>query len=152
MEHAKRVNSYTLIYAPTSGYVTDLNLQTGQVVIAGQKLFGLVDNSKWWIDANFKESQLSRLIPNQKVKITLDMYNHTYEGVIKSISHASTNTFSLLPSQNASGNWVKVTQRFTVRVALNDDPAFPLRVGASAIVSVNTTHQSIDEQVKNKNL
>ncbi len=143
MQNAKRTTSYTLLSAPVSGYISELNLQTGQVVSAGQRLFGLVDNSNWWVDANFKESQLSRLKPRQKVKVTLDMYDHTYEGEIQSISFASGNTFSLLPAQNATGNWVKVMQRFTVRVALKDDPNYPLRVGASALVNANTTRKGL---------
>lgn len=144
-ENAQRTSSYTRIVAPVSGYVSELNLQTGQVVMAGQKLFGLVDDSKWWIDANFKETQLKRLEPFQKVKVTLDMYDHTYQGEIQSISYASGNTFSLLPPQNATGNWVKVIQRFTVRVVLKNDPKYPLRVGASATVSANTTRKGLDK-------
>ena len=138
MQNAQRTTSFTSLSAPVSGYISALNLQTGQVVMAGQRLFGLVDNSIWWVDANFKESQLSRLKAGQTVKINLDMYNHIYEGKIQSISHASANTFSLLPAQNATGNWVKVLQRFTVRIALQDNSTFPLRVGASATVHAKT--------------
>jgi membrane fusion protein (multidrug efflux system) len=67
------------------------------------------------------------------------MYDHKYHGIVQSVSYASGNTFSLLPAENATGNWVKVTQRFTVRVTLQDDPNFPLRVGASSNVTVDTT-------------
>jgi len=145
MQNAQRTSSFTRLTAPVAGYVSELNLQTGQVVLAGQRLFGLVDKSHWWVDANFKESQLSRLKPRQRVKINLDMYDHTYEGEIESISYASGNTFSLLPAQNATGNWVKVMQRFTVRIAMKDDPAFPLRVGASATVDANTTRRGLEK-------
>lgn len=138
LKNAKLTNSYTKLYAPVNGYISDMNLQTGTLVLAGQKLFGLIDSSSWWIDANFKETQLRRIKPNQKALITLDLYSHSYQGEVQSISYSSGNTFSLLPAENATGNWVKVTQRFTVRIALKNDPKYPLRVGASANVTVNT--------------
>ena len=130
--------SYTRLYAPVDGYVSNLNLQQGQLVMAGQKLFGLVDDANWWVDVNMKETQLRRIKPLQKAEIKLDMYNHHYYGTVQSISYASGNTFSLLPSENATGNWVKVIQYFTVRVSMKNDPNFPLRVGASAKVTVDT--------------
>ena len=130
--------SYTRLYAPVDGYVSNLNLHSGQLVMPGQKLFGLVDDASWWIDANMKETQLSRIKPPQDATIKLDMYEHSYTGKVQSISYASGSTFSLLPPENASGNWVKVIQYFTVRVALKNDPNYPLRVGASAHVTINT--------------
>ncbi len=133
---------YTKISAPVDGYVSDLNLQTGEVVGQGQKLFGLVDSQSWWIEANFKETQLERMKPGQPVKVILDMYDHHYKGVLQSISFASGNTFSLLPPENATGNWVKVTQRFTVMVKVEDSKDFPLRVGASCEVTVDTSNHA----------
>ena len=106
--------------------------------MAGQKLFGLVDDTTWWIDANMKETQLRRIKPLQGATVTLDMYDHQYVGNVQSISYASGSTFSLLPSENASGNWVKVIQYFTVRIHVKNDPTYPLRVGASAHVVINT--------------
>ena len=138
IRNAKVNRSYTRLYAPVDGYVTHLDLQSGQLIMAGQKLFGLVDDSSWWINVNLKETQLSRIKPGQKATINLDMYHHTYSGKTQSISYASGNTFSLLPAENATGNWVKVAQYFTVKVALKNDPKYPLRVGASAQVSINT--------------
>lgn len=138
IDNASNDIGYTKIYAPVDGYVCDLNLQTGEVVGQGQKLFGLVDTHSWWIDANFKETQLERMKPGQSVDITLDMYDHHYKGVVQSMSFASGNTFSLLPPENATGNWVKVTQRFPVMIKLEDNKDFPLRVGASAQVTVDT--------------
>lgn len=139
VENAQNNEGYTQLRAPVDGYITDMNLQTGELVSQGQKLFGLVDDSNWWLDVNFKETQLKRIKAGQKAIIELDMYDHKYNGVVQSISFASGNTFSLLPAQNATGNWVKVTQRFTVRVKVEDSKDFPLRVGASADVTVDTT-------------
>ena len=116
-----------------------MNLETGELVAQGQKLFGQVDTHTWWIDANFNETKLERIKPGQAVKVRLDMYDHhDYKGVVQSISFASGNTFSLLPPENATGNWVKVTQRFPIMIAIEDDKDFPLRVGASAKVTVDT--------------
>ena len=76
----------------------------------------------------------------QPVDVELDLYKHAhYKGVVQSLSYASGNTFSLLPAQNATGNWVKVTQRFTIRIKLENNSQFPLRVGASADVKIDTT-------------
>jgi membrane fusion protein (multidrug efflux system) len=95
------------------------------------------------VDANFKETDLTRIHPGQKATVTVDMYpDHQFTGVVEAVGPASTSAFSLLPAQNASGNWIKLTQRFPVRVSLSlnsDDP--PMRVGASANVSVDTTEQ-----------
>jgi membrane fusion protein, multidrug efflux system len=131
---------YTKYIAPMDGYITNLNtLIPGEFLSVGQQMFGIVNNDSWWIDANFKETQLERIKPGQNVKIKLDMYdNHIYTGVVQSISYASGTTFSLLPAQNATGNWVKVTQRFTVHIKVENDDKYPLRVGASAKVEVNT--------------
>lgn len=140
IKHAKLTNSYTLIRSPVNGYVSDMSLQVGQLVGQGQRIFGLVDDSKWWVEANFKESQINRIKVGQNVDITLDMYSrfHHIKGKVDSISHASGGTFSLLPSQNASGNWVKSTQRFGIRVSIKNDDKYPLRVGASAYAKVAT--------------
>jgi membrane fusion protein (multidrug efflux system) len=131
--------SYSKYYAPIDGYVTELsNLTSGELVSPGKQLFAIIDTQNWWIDAHFKETQISRIKPGQKVAVSLDMYNHTYYGQVQSITNASGNTFSVLPAQNATGNWVKVTQRFTIRVKLNNDKDYPLRVGASSKVVVDT--------------
>jgi len=139
VENAQNNNGYTQLRASVDGYISNINLQTGEFVSPGQKLFGLVDNSSWWVDVNFKETQLKRIKAGQSASVELDMYDHKYHGVVQSISYASGNTFSLLPAENATGNWVKVTQRFTVRVKLDDDTQFPLRVGASSKVTIDTT-------------
>lgn len=139
MNSAQSNVNYTEYHSPVNGYISNLTtIGIGEYITASQQIFGIVDTSQWWIDANFKETQIDRIRPGQKVDIELDMYSHKYTGIVQSISYASGNTFSLLPAQNATGNWVKVTQRFTVRIKIQDDPNFPLRVGASANVKINT--------------
>ncbi len=138
VQNAKVNESYTILSAPSDGYVSNLNLQSGQLVMPGQKLFGFIENVDWWIDANIKETRLSRIKPHQPVTIKLDMYDHKYTGEVQSISYASGSIFSLLPPENASGNWVKITRYFTVRILVKNDPHYPLRVGASATVIIDT--------------
>lgn len=142
LDSAQSNVDYTEYHSPVDGYISNLNsLTSGEYITASQQMFGIVDTNKWWIDANFKETQLARIKPGQVVEVELDIYkgHHKYKGVVQSISYTSGNTFSLLPAQNATGNWVKVTQRFTVRIDIKDDPKFPLRVGASAFVKIKTT-------------
>lgn len=131
--------NFTAYYAPVTGMIANLNnLTAGEYITVGQHLFGLVAADSWWVDANFKETQISRVAQGQKVKVKLDLYPHIYDGIVQSISYASGDTFALLPAQNATGNWVKVTQRFSVRILLKNDPHYPLRVGASASVKIAT--------------
>ncbi len=139
LDSAITKTSYADIYAGGDGFITNLNLSEGQLVQPGENLFGLVDDSSWWVDANFKETQIEGIKVGQMAKVKLDIYDHVYTGIVQSISRASGNTFSILPAQNATGNWVKVTQRFTVVIKIEDDPKFPLRVGASTEVTVDTT-------------
>lgn len=139
VQNAENNTDYTQIRAPFDGYVSNMNLQVGELVSTGQKLFGLIDDRNWWIDVNLKETQLRRIKEGQPATITLDIYDHKYSGIVQSISYASGNTFSLLPAQNATGNWVKVVQRFTVRVKLDNNKDFPLRVGASSHVTIDTS-------------
>ncbi|AGT11152.1 HlyD family secretion protein [Paracoccus aminophilus] len=134
---------YTRVTAPASGWVSNLTLRPGQVVDTGQGLFTLVEDSSWWIVANFKETDLDRIRPGQPASIEIDMYpGLKLKGHVESIGAGSGSSFSILPPENASGNWVKVTQRFPVRVRLDEvptDPAFQLRTGASTTVTVDTT-------------
>jgi membrane fusion protein (multidrug efflux system) len=135
--------TYTVVTAPVAGAVTHLSLRPGMVVNTGDQLFAVVDqDADVWVDANFKETQLKRIRPGQTVDIELDMYpGVTFSGKVASVSAANGSIFSLLPPENATGNWVKVTQRFTVRVNVDSTPwltHYPLRVGASAEVMVNT--------------
>lgn len=136
--------SYTHVTAPASGYITQLDLTRGTEVRAFQPAFSLITDQVWWTNANFKETQLARIRPGQTATITVDMYpDHPFKGRVVSISAGSGASFSILPPENASGNWVKVTQRFPVRIAIsNPDPNYPLRMGASTRVTVDTTHTS----------
>ncbi|MGZ9810733.1 HlyD family secretion protein [Pseudoroseicyclus sp. H15] len=131
------------VTAPVSGWVANLDLVPGALVSPNMPLFSLVEDGDWWIDANFKETDLARLRPGQPVSIDIDMYpGLTLDGSIDSLGAGSGAVFSLLPPQNASGNWVKVTQRFPVRISLDsrpEDEAMQLRVGASASVTVDTS-------------
>lgn len=132
----------THVTAPASGWVSNVNLRPGSVVQAGTPALAIVEDGNWWVDANFRETDLGRVKPGQKATIKLDMYpGTTIEGVVESISAGSGATFSVLPPENATGNWVKVTQRFPVRVRITSapDPEKPLRLGASATVKIDTT-------------
>jgi membrane fusion protein (multidrug efflux system) len=134
----------THVIAPASGWVTNASLRPGAIVQAGTPVFALVEEGHWWVDANFKETDLGRIKPGQKATIRLDMYpGLSVDGVVESISAGSGATFSVLPPENATGNWVKVTQRFPVRIKITSapNPDKPLRVGASATVSIDTTEQ-----------
>lgn len=132
---------YTQVIAPADGIITNLSLRQGAVVAAGNPLFALIESSNWWVDANYKETQLKRIKPGQSAKIEIDMYpGKVFQGVVECISHGSGAAFSLLPPENATGNWVKVTQRFTVRIKLlNQDSYHPYRVGASSTVTIDTS-------------
>lgn len=130
--------SYATVTAPADGIIANLDLRQGAAVAAYQPLFALVETADWWVDANFKETDLPRIRPGQPATIAVDMLPGTsMTGTVATISPGSGATFALLPAQNASGNWVKVTQRFAVRIRL-DTPAPDLRVGGSAMVTVDT--------------
>lgn len=133
--------AHTRVAASCDGQIAQMNLQPGSSVRAGAPLFALVCTDKFWIEANFKETQLERIRAGQPVDVTIDMYpGRHFEGRVENISRASGVAFSLLPPQNATGNWVKVTQRVPVRISvLTNDPNYPLRVGTSASVKVDTT-------------
>jgi membrane fusion protein (multidrug efflux system) len=134
----------THVVAPGSGWITNASLRPGAIVQAGTPVFALIEEGHWWVDANFKETDLGRIRPGQKASIRLDMYpGLNLDGTVESISAGSGATFSVLPPENATGNWVKVTQRFPVRIKITSAPDSnkPLRVGASATVSIDTTEQ-----------
>jgi membrane fusion protein, multidrug efflux system len=132
---------HTRVTAPRAGIVTQFVLQPGNNVVANNTLFKLVEQDYFWVDANFKETQVARIKPGQPVKIILDMFpKHVFHGVVDAISDASGEVFSLLPPENASGNWVKVTQRFPVKILIQDPAVhFPLRAGATATATIDTT-------------
>jgi len=131
----------TQVRAACSGQVGELSLQPGSVVSADQDAFVLVCKDRYWVEANYKETQLENIRSGQPADVQIDMYpNHQFHGVVESIDAAAGSAFSLLPPQNATGNWVKVTQRVPVRIRLDaPDKAFPLRVGTSTTVTIDTT-------------
>lgn len=128
----------TVVRAPAAGIVGNVGVRPGDTLGVGQAAFPLVETAKFWIKANFKETSLTSMHPGQPVTITVDSYpNHTWKGKVESISPGSGEIFALLPPQNASGNWVKVTQRIPVRIEIENDHSGPtLRAGMSAEVSV----------------
>ncbi|MGH8278552.1 MAG: HlyD family secretion protein [Gammaproteobacteria bacterium] len=132
--------SYTTITAPAAGVVTQVNVKPGDVVSAGRPVFALVMSGKRWVDANFKETQLTHVKVGDRAAITIDTYpHHKFDGTIVSIAPGTGSVFSLLPPQNATGNWVKVVQRIPVRILVDTSPGGPdLRAGMSAEVTIDT--------------
>lgn len=128
----------TVVNAPADGVVGHVGVRPGDTLGVGEPAFPLVETANFWIKANFKETALTHMHPGQPVTITVDSYpGHTWKGTVQSLSPGSGEIFSLLPPQNASGNWVKVTQRIPVRIAIKGAHSGPmLRAGMSAEVSV----------------
>jgi len=129
---------YTKVIAVNDGWIANMNLRVGNLVTVNQPLFALIDSSQYWVDANFKETEMAKIHSGQKATIIVDMYaDHKFSGVVESISGGSGAAFSLLPPENATGNWVKVAQRVPVKIRiLTDAPGFPLRIGTTASVKV----------------
>ncbi|WP_254560071.1 HlyD family secretion protein [Dyadobacter diqingensis] len=139
LERAKLDLSYTRIIAPSTGKLGKTNLKPGQYVQGGQQLFGLVSNDKYWIVANFKETQLEYMKVGQPVKIEVDGYpNQEISGKISGFSDATGAKFSLLPPDNSTGNFVKVTQRVPVTIEIDNAEALAgiLKAGLSVEVDV----------------
>jgi membrane fusion protein (multidrug efflux system) len=129
---------YTTIAAPVAGIVSRKSVQPGQVIQAGQPLLALVPLDRIWVVANFKESQLRRMRPGQAAEVYVDAYARTYRGHVDSIGGATAAKFSLLPPENATGNFVKVVQRVPVKIVLekDQDPDHLLRPGMSVVPTV----------------
>ncbi|TGE05415.1 HlyD family secretion protein [Hymenobacter fodinae] len=140
LDNAQLQLSYTTIKAPADGTVSKKGVQPGQVVGPGQQLFGIVASSRTWVIANFKETQLENMRVGQPVSVEVDAYPHEeFTGKIESLSAATGARFALLPPDNASGNFVKVTQRVPVKIILDKvDPEHPLRAGMSVTATVAT--------------
>ncbi|MGF7062405.1 membrane fusion protein (multidrug efflux system) [Aminobacter sp. BE322] len=131
----------TTVRAPADGTVSQAaSFKIGQFVGTGTPVFSLVETGDTWVEANFKETQLTNMKPGQEAEIVLDTYpDRTFRGTVAAIGAGTGAEFSLLPAQNATGNWVKVTQRIPVRIKLDDDASRPaLRTGMSATVSIDT--------------
>jgi membrane fusion protein (multidrug efflux system) len=143
LDRAKLELSYTTVYAPTDGIVTKVEqIQVGDYINAASPLFALMSGSDIWIEADFKETELTYMRPGQHVTFTVDAYpSKTFTGTVTSTSPGTGSSFSLLPPENASGNWVKVVQRLPVRISLaNADPSMPLAAGMSVVAEVDTEH------------
>jgi membrane fusion protein (multidrug efflux system) len=121
VENAKLNLSYTVITAPENGFLAKVPVQNGQFVQAGAQLFSLVRDNQLWVVANFKETQLTKIISGQKASIEIDAFpDFKLQGIVSSISPATGSSFSLLPPDNASGNFVKVVQRVPVKIDLKN--------------------------------
>ncbi|MDE2004867.1 MAG: HlyD family secretion protein [Betaproteobacteria bacterium] len=136
--------SYVVVRAPDDGIVTRVEqLQVGTYIAASAPVFALVSTGDVWIEANFKEDQLAHMRVGQTVSVHIDAYpGRTFSAKVASLSPGTGSQFSLLPPENATGNWVKVVQRLPVRLELqHPDPRYPLRGGLSADASVDTQYR-----------
>ena len=143
LAEAQRQLDHVEVYAPFDGVVTQVSqLQPGQFLGASTPAFALVSRENVWVDALPKETDLTRVKPGDPVSVSVDTYpGIEWRGTVDSISPASGGTFSVLPAQNASGNWVKVVQRIPVRIRVErPDGSPPLRAGMSVVVSIDTGH------------
>jgi membrane fusion protein, multidrug efflux system len=140
VEQARLNLSYTVIRAPSSGIVDKKSVQPGQIIQAGQPLFALVPFERMWVVANFKETQLKKMRVNQPATIHVDAYGRDYQGHLDSFGGATAARFSLLPPENATGNYVKVVQRVPVKIVFDkgQDPEHLLRPGMSVQPTVIT--------------
>ena len=143
----------TKIRSPIKGYVARRNAQVGQAVSVGGALMAVVTTEQMWLDANFKETQLTHMRIGQPVEIHFDLYgkDKTFNGKVVGIEMGTGSAFSLLPTQNATGNWIKVVQRVPVRIQLDPQQLAenPLRIGLSATVKVNVS-DSQGETLRNQ--
>jgi membrane fusion protein (multidrug efflux system) len=144
LEAARLQLSYAVIKAPVAGFISKKNVEVGQFVQAGQPLLAIVQQGNvqndLWVSANFKETQLARMRPGQTAEIEVDAYSGTtFHGRVESLAAATGARFSLLPPDNATGNFTKVVQRVPVKIVFTDppDPKRPLRVGMNVNVTVN---------------
>jgi len=136
---AERDLSFTEIKAPFDGIVANRAVEPGQYVQPGQRVMALVPSNAAYIDANFKETQLGDIKLGQKADVTVDaLGNQHIEGTVAAIAPASGAEFSLLPPDNATGNFTKITQRIPVRITLPGTALAQLRPGLSAVVSIDT--------------
>ncbi|PPQ34609.1 HlyD family secretion protein [Rhodopila globiformis] len=143
LAEAQREMNHSVVRAPYDGIVTQVNkLQPGMYLTAGTAAFGFVSTDHVWVEAQPKETQLTYARAGDPVDVSFDLYpNRSWKGVVQSIAPATDQSFSLLPAQNSSGNWVKVVQRIPVRVRLDLKPGGPpLHEGMSADIAIDTGH------------
>ena len=148
VEQAQLNLSYTIVKAPMDGIVSKVDqLQVGSYINASAPLFSLMSNHDIWIEANFKETQLVHMHSKLKADITIDAYpDKIFHGEVESFSSGTGSSFSLLPPENATGNWVKVVQRLPIRIKIDkQDTNIRLHSGLSAIVEVDTHYSRMKD-------
>ena len=145
-DNAQRDLSHTVLRAPINGTATQVdNIQLGRFVAAGAPILTVIDDSNPWIDANPKETDMTYLRVGQKATIDVDAFpDRTFTGTVIAVSPGTGSQFSLLPAQNATGNWVKVVQRVPIRIAFDKSQDLALlRTGMSVNIEVDTHHSRI---------
>jgi membrane fusion protein (multidrug efflux system) len=146
LEDAERNLNHTTVRAPISGTATQVdNIQLGRFVAAGTPVLSVIDDQAPWVDANPKETEITYLRVGQKVTLDVDSFpDHAFKGTVQSVSPGTGAQFSILPPQNASGNWVKVVQRVPVRITFDkDEDTRLLRAGMSVNVEIDTGHSRL---------
>lgn len=143
LDHALLELSYTVIRAPSDGIVTKVEqIQVGNHVNAASPLFALISKNNIWVEANFKETDLTYMRPGQDATFSIDAYpGRSFTGKVLSTSPGTGSSFSLLPPENSSGNWVKVVQRLPVRLSIENNGDVPLAAGMSVVAEVDTRHR-----------
>jgi membrane fusion protein (multidrug efflux system) len=146
VDQAQRDLDHTVLRAPISGIATQVdNIQLGRFVAAGGPILSVIDDQAPWVDANPKETDITYLRVGQKATLDVDSFpDHTFQGTVIAVSPGTGSQFSILPPQNASGNWVKVVQRVPVRIAFDkDEDTHLLRSGMSVNVEIDTHHSRL---------
>jgi membrane fusion protein (multidrug efflux system) len=151
LEQARLQRSYCTIVAPADGVVSKKSAEAGMVVAPGQPLFAVVPLGleDIWVEANFKETQIRNVRPGQSVRLWADMdKGKTYRGTVESVAAGTGAAFSLLPPENATGNWVKVVQRVPVRIRIaeGEDPEHALKLGLTVTVEIDTRSEGAGDR------
>jgi multidrug resistance efflux pump len=157
LELAKLNLAYTKVFAPVDGYVTNMNTSEGTYVTAGKQLIALVDTGSFWIAAYFKETQLPHIDLGQKAKLTIMGYdNQPFQGIVRSVGWgiyvqdgSGSDTTGLLPSINQTVDWVRLPQRFPVRIQVLGRPPVPLRIGQTVSVAMTREVEPTEAPKKN---
>ena len=149
VESAKLTLGYTTIKAPGDGIISQIPMfNVGQYVPAGTAIVSLVETDDTWVEANFKETQLGDIQVGQPATVVVDTYGGTVlHGTVSSIQAATGAMFSLIPAQNATGNWVKVVQRIPVKITFKADPGLLMASGMSATATVDTGKTTLDKML-----
>lgn len=146
VENAERNLSKTTVVAPTDGIIANVSsLNVGQFIAPGTTIASLVETDNVWLEANFKETQLGDIVVGQPASVKVDAYGSEFACQVASIGAATGSEFSLIPAQNATGNWVKVVQRLPVRIDCATGDTSTLKTGMSASVSVDTGRTTLDK-------